>query len=61
VLNTRNFVCNAANVANSNTPCFGLPVEPNNIIGAFTRDPNYGTAVKDRGPREIQYALKFTF
>jgi len=30
-------------------------------VNAFDRDPNYGTATKDRGPREIQYALKFTF
>jgi hypothetical protein len=34
---------------------------PNNRITSFTRDPNYGVATKDRGPREIQYALKITF
>jgi Carboxypeptidase regulatory-like domain/TonB-dependent Receptor Plug Domain len=62
VLNTGNAsVCNTQNVNNANNPCFGQPVGPGNVIGAFTRDPNYGTASKDRGPREIQYALKFTF
>jgi len=36
-------------------------VGPNNTITSFNRDPNYGVATKDRGPREIQYALKITF
>jgi hypothetical protein len=41
--------------------CAGLPVNSVTWNASNTRNASFGVATKDRGPREIQYALKFTF
>jgi len=58
--------CVAGNVGIAPTPdapnpCFGRPI--NTVAFDFGRDGNssFGQAQSDKGPREIQYALKITF
>jgi hypothetical protein len=62
LLNTTQFRGNAQGFVGVNNQIdLSALVGPGNTITSFTRDPNYGVATKDRGPREIQYALKFMF
>jgi hypothetical protein len=55
--------CKAAVVATAvqGDPCFGAA--PNTLVWDPTRNrqAQFGQATRDRGPREIQYALKLTF
>jgi hypothetical protein len=64
VLSTKVRACTAANI-NTGTAatnsCFGKPVNTTVWDAQNTRNPSFGQATKDRGPREIQYALKFSF
>lgn len=39
----------------------GATVGPGNVVTAQTVNSSYGVSNKDKGPREIQYGLKFTF
>jgi hypothetical protein len=55
--------CIASNIGDPESVCFGRPV---NTVFWDTNDPSqrhqtFGQASGDRGPREIQYALKITF
>jgi hypothetical protein len=45
-----------ASLNNSATKC-----ATSNTICAISPNPTFGQATADRGPREIQYALKFNF
>jgi hypothetical protein len=45
----------------SSPACAGLPANTVTWDANNTRNASFGVATKDRGPREIQYALKFTF
>jgi hypothetical protein len=51
----------SGNVNTAGDSCFGKPA--NTVIwdAQNSRNPNFGQATKDRGPREIQYALKLNF
>jgi hypothetical protein len=53
--------CNAGNVGDSGSPCFGRTI--NTIAWDFATNGHstFGQASGDHGPREIQYALKITF
>jgi len=54
--------CGVAGLAAAqSTACAGLPANTVTWDSANTRNSSFGVATKDRGPREIQYALKFTF
>jgi hypothetical protein len=65
LFNTANFNGNSVNrdllngvkVACGNTPCSPT----NNIITSATPNATFGQATGTRGPRELQYALKFIF
>jgi hypothetical protein len=59
-ISNNNHVCTAANVGVASSACFGKPIS-NTTVGAFDLATNFGQATKDKGPREIQYALKITF
>ena len=53
--------CVASNVGDPTSPCFGRAI---NIVAwdfATNGHQTFGQASGDRGPREIQYALKITF
>ena len=45
----------------SSAACAGLPANTVTWDASNTRNAGFGVATKDRGPREIQYALKLTF
>jgi hypothetical protein len=53
--------CIASNVGDPTSPCFGRAL--NTVAWSFATDGHqqFGQATADRGPREIQYALKITF
>jgi hypothetical protein len=64
VFNTANFRGDNVNaygpvskVACGNTPCSPT----NNVVTSETRNDTFGQATRTRGPREIQYGLKFVF
>lgn len=48
-------------INNPASACFGRPIDTSIWDASNTRNATFGQATKDRGPREIQYALKFTF
>ena len=60
VLSNSVLACTAANII-SNPSCFGKPLNTTTWDASNTRNPNYGQATKDKGPREIQYGLKVNF
>src|SRR6267143_107178 len=64
VLSNSVLACTAGNI-NTGTAatnaCFGRPVNTTVWDAGNTRNPSFGQVTKDRGPREIQYALKFSF
>ncbi len=61
VLSNSVLACTAANINTAGSACFGKPVNTTVWDAANTRNPSFGQATKDKGPREIQYALKFNF
>jgi len=48
-------------ITNPTSACFNRPLNTTVWDANNTRNPNFGAATKDRGPREIQYGLKLTF
>ena len=53
--------CNAGNVGDSSSVCFGHAI---NTVGwnfATNGNPTFGQVQHDKGPREIQYSLKIQF
>jgi hypothetical protein len=59
-LSSNGLACTAAKVGTTGDPCFGRPA--NTVLWTNAdRNAVFGQATKDRGPREIQYALKLTF
>jgi hypothetical protein len=60
VLSNSVLACNAANII-AKPACFGKPLNTTTWDADNTRNPNYGQATKDKGPREIQYGLKVNF
>jgi hypothetical protein len=48
-------------INNPASACFGRPLDTTVWDANNTRNPSFGQATKAREPREIQYALKFTF
>jgi len=61
ILSNSVLACTAANINTAGSACFGKPVNTTVWDAANTRNPGFGQATKDRGPREIQYGLKFNF
>jgi len=61
VLSNSVLACTSANVNTTGSACFGRPLNTTVWDADNTRNPNFGRATRDRGPREIQYALKFNF
>jgi len=59
VLSNSVLACTSANV--NNPACLGRPLNTTVWDAGNTRNPNFGRANSDHGPREIQYALKFNF
>jgi hypothetical protein len=60
--NSGGLACNAGNITDSGSPCFNHAVD---TIGwsyaANGNVNNFGRVTNDKGPREIQYALKISF
>ena len=48
-------------INNPASACFRRPINTVTFDAANTRNPTFGQVTKDRGPREIQYGLKFIF
>jgi hypothetical protein len=48
-------------INNPASACFNRPINTTVWDAANTRNPAFGQATKDRGPREIQYGLKLLF
>src|SRR6266850_2505618 len=61
ILSNSVLACTAANINTAGSACFGKPVNTTVWDAGNTRNPGFGQATKDKGPREIQYALKFNF
>ena len=61
ILSNSVLACTAANINTAGSACFGKPVNTTVWDAGNTRNPSFGQATKDKGPREIQYALKFNF
>lgn len=64
--NSGGILCTEGNIGNSGSPCFGHDVNTLGWIfsdsGGFVNgNSQFGIVRNDRGPREIQYALKFNF
>jgi hypothetical protein len=60
--------CNAGNINVANSPCFGHAVDTlgwsfgaNQFSGNVYGNQSFGLVRNDKGPREIQYALKINF
>jgi hypothetical protein len=61
VLSNMVLACTAANVTTAGSACFGKPLNTTVWDASNTRNPSFGQATKDKGPREIQYGLKLNF
>jgi Carboxypeptidase regulatory-like domain/TonB-dependent Receptor Plug Domain len=61
ILSNSVLACTAANINTAGSACFGKPVNTTVWDAANTRNPSFGQATQDKGPREIQYGLKFNF
>jgi hypothetical protein len=61
ILSNSVLACTAANIGDHTSACFGKPVNTTTWDANNTRNPSFGQATKDRGPREIQYGLKINF
>ena len=61
ILSNSVLACTAVNINTAGSACFGKPVNTTVWDAGNTRNPSFGQATKDKGPREIQYALKFNF
>jgi hypothetical protein len=48
-------------INNPSSACFGRPINTTVWDAINTRNSTFGQVTVDKGPREIQYALKFTF
>ena len=67
-LSTNSIRCTDVNVVQPTSACFGHAVDTlgwsfgtNEFSGQSYGNPNFGQVRNDRGPREIQYALKINF